>query len=73
LPASGPAASLSRPKRRCVGHHLGAAGDHQVFHAGHDLTGGEAYRCDAGAAKPVEGDAADADLAEHVLGLPKSF
>ena len=49
-----------------VAHHLGAAGDDQVFHAAHDLGGGEVHAGDAGAAEAVEGDAAGLDVVAGV-------
>ena len=47
-------------------HHLGAAGDHEVLHAGHDGVGGEVGRGDARAAEAVEGDAAGRDVVAGV-------
>jgi hypothetical protein len=45
-----------------VGHHLGAAGDHQVFHARHDRGRGHVHRGDARAAEAVEGGGAGLDV-----------
>jgi hypothetical protein len=42
-------------------HHLGAAGDDHVLHAGHDRHGPEVRGGDARAAEPVERDAAGGD------------
>ena len=40
-----------------VAHHLRATGDHEIFHARHDLRSGKIHRGDARAAEAIESDA----------------
>ena len=47
-------------------HHLGAAGDHDVFHAAHDLRGGKVHRGDAAAAEAVQRGAGGLDVVAGV-------
>ncbi len=49
-----------------IGHHLGAAGDHEVFHAGHDLRRGQIGRGEPAAAKAIERDARCLDVIARV-------
>ena len=51
---------------RRVGHHLGAAGDDQVFHARHDHGRGQIDRGDPGATEAVEGNTAGLDVVAGV-------
>ena len=50
------------------GHHFGAAGDHQVFHARHDGVGREVHRGDARATEAVQGHARRLDVIAGVEG-----
>ena len=51
-----------------VAHHLGAAGDDEVFHAGHDLGGGHVHGGDARAAEAIQRHAAGLDVIAGIEG-----
>ena len=52
--------------RRGQRHHLGAAGDHEVFHPAHDLRRGEVHRGNPAAAEPVERRPARLDVIARI-------